>query len=49
MLGTALLITIGITSAYALGIVARRAGSSLLRPVGTLAAVVGVGFLTGMA
>lgn len=49
MLGTALLITIGIASAYALGIVARRAGSSLLRPVGTLAAVVGVGFLTGMA
>ncbi len=49
MLGTALLITIGIALAHALSIVARRTGSSLLRPAGTLAAVVGVGFLTGMA
>jgi len=49
MLGTALLIAMGIGLGRIQNLAAQRAGGNLVRPAGTVAALVGVGLLTGMA
>ena len=49
MAGTGLLIALGIAAGFGLNKVALKAGGSLVRPAGTLAAVVGVGLLTGVS